>query len=46
MLSEEQSKLIEWMDEATGATLEACGRALLQVGGVKLSIATLAYADD
>lgn len=27
----------------TGATLEACGQALLQVPGVKLSIATLAY---
>ena len=27
----------------TGATLEACGQALLRVAGVKLSIATLAY---
>jgi ComF family protein len=27
----------------TGATLEACGHALLKAGGVKLSIATLAY---
>jgi ComF family protein len=27
----------------TGATLEACGRALLAVPGVTLSIATLAY---
>ncbi len=28
----------------TGATLEACGNAILQLGDVKLSIATLAYA--
>lgn len=28
----------------TGATLEACGQELLQVSGVKLSIATLCYA--
>lgn len=28
----------------TGATLEACGQALLQVPGVKLSVATLAFA--
>ena len=28
----------------TGATLEACGRALIQQGNVKLSIATLAHA--
>lgn len=28
----------------TGATLEACGSVLLQTAGVKLSIATLAYA--
>jgi ComF family protein len=30
----------------TGATLEACGRALLEVGGVRLSIATLCIASD
>jgi ComF family protein len=29
----------------TGATLEACGSALLEVGGLQLGIATLAYAD-
>lgn len=29
----------------TGSTLEACAYALLQVAGVKVSIATLAYAD-
>jgi len=29
----------------TGATLEACGNALLQIEGVKLYIATLAHAD-
>ena len=28
----------------TGATLEACGRALLQMPGIQLAIATLAYA--
>jgi ComF family protein len=28
----------------TGATLEACGNAILQAGNVKLSIATLAFA--
>lgn len=28
----------------TGATLEACGQAILQVPGVKLSVATLAFA--
>ncbi|RYD86252.1 MAG: ComF family protein, partial [Sphingobacteriales bacterium] len=28
----------------TGATLEACGRALLSVPGVHLSIATLCFA--
>lgn len=27
----------------TGATLEACGQAMLEIPGVKLSIATLAY---
>lgn len=30
----------------TGATLEACGRALLQADGVQLSIATLCIASD
>lgn len=30
----------------TGATLEACGRALLEVAGVRLSIATLYIASD
>ncbi len=30
----------------TGATLEACGRALLAVDGVRLSIATLCIASD
>lgn len=29
----------------TGSTLEACGLALLQVPGLKLSIATIAYAE-
>jgi ComF family protein len=29
----------------TGATLEACGSALLEPGGLELGIATLAYAD-
>lgn len=28
----------------TGATLEACGRALLQIPGIQLAIATLAFA--
>lgn len=28
----------------TGATLEACGRSILQIPGVQLAIATLAYA--
>jgi ComF family protein len=28
----------------TGATLEACGAELLKIDGVKLSIATIAYA--
>ena len=30
----------------TGATLEACARVLLQAEGVRVSIATLAYADN
>jgi predicted amidophosphoribosyltransferase len=30
----------------TGATLEACGRALLEIEGVQLSIATLCIAAD
>jgi predicted amidophosphoribosyltransferase len=29
----------------TGATLEACGIELLKIPGVKLSIATIAYAE-
>ena len=29
----------------TGATLEACAVELLKIPGVRLSIATLAYAD-
>ncbi len=29
----------------TGATLEACGTAILGAGGIRLGIATLAYAD-
>ena len=28
----------------TGATLEACGQAILETGNIKLSVATLAYA--
>src|SRR5437868_2353906 len=28
MMSEEQAKLVEWMDEATGATLERAGGVL------------------
>jgi predicted amidophosphoribosyltransferase len=28
----------------TGATLEACGREILDIGNVQLSVATLAYA--
>jgi len=30
----------------TGATLEACGHKLLEIPGIKLSIASLAYAQD
>jgi len=30
----------------TGATLEACGRVLLEAEGVRLSVAALAYADN
>jgi len=29
----------------TGSTLEACGTELLNVEGLKLSIATIAYAE-
>jgi len=27
----------------TGATLEACGEAILKIPGIKLSVATIAY---
>jgi len=29
----------------TGSTLEACGNQLLKIDGVKLSVATIAYAE-
>jgi predicted amidophosphoribosyltransferase len=28
----------------TGATLEACAQALLEIPGIKVSVATIAYA--